>query len=169
MCMESVMSSKHFILCCPCLLPLIFSSIRSLLQWVSSLNQVAKYWSYSFSIGPSAPFSPSLLRDYYYYYYFMLRWLFKDISYFDKYHIEKSTQLTCLGLQEFSLRLGSPAACWVPFVVLSSVVLHCDFLRIPWRAGQSSARLAPPQSFWVSRSVVGPEAVHFWHLPMLLV
>ena len=39
----SVMQSNHLILCCPLLLlPPIFTSIRGLFKWVSSLHQVAK-------------------------------------------------------------------------------------------------------------------------------
>lgn len=32
----------------------------------------------------------------------------------------------------------------------------------PWRACQSPEHLGPPQSFWVSRSKVGPIDMHFW-------
>ena len=54
MSVESVMPSNHLILCCPfLLLPSIFPSIRVLFQWVSSLHQVAEYWSFSFSISLS--------------------------------------------------------------------------------------------------------------------
>ena len=42
MSIESVMPSNHLILCCPLLLlPSIFSSIKDLFWWVSSLHQVA--------------------------------------------------------------------------------------------------------------------------------
>ena len=57
-CIESVMSSNHLILCCPLLLlPSIFPSIR-----VFSNNSVLQfrwpqYWSFSFSISPSNEYS----------------------------------------------------------------------------------------------------------------
>ena len=53
---ESVMLSNHLILCCPLLLPSIFPSIR-VFSKVSSSNQVAKYWSLSFSISPCNEYS----------------------------------------------------------------------------------------------------------------
>ena len=48
-------TSNRLILCCPILLPpSIFPSIRVFSnEWVSSSHQVAKYWSFSFSISPS--------------------------------------------------------------------------------------------------------------------
>ena len=50
---ESVMPSKHLILCCPLLLlPSIFSSIR---VFFNESAQVTKYWS--FSISPSNEYS----------------------------------------------------------------------------------------------------------------
>ena len=54
-----VMSSNHFILCCPLHLPpsIFPSPFPGLFQWVSSLHQVAKYWSFSFSISPSNEYS----------------------------------------------------------------------------------------------------------------
>ena len=53
MSIESVMSSSHLILCRPLfLLPRIPPNI-SLFQWVNSSHDVAKYWSFSFSIIPS--------------------------------------------------------------------------------------------------------------------
>ena len=49
----SVMPCNHLILCRPLLLlPSIFPSI-GVLKWVSSLQQVAKYWSFSFNISSS--------------------------------------------------------------------------------------------------------------------
>ena len=53
MSVESVMPSNHLILCRPLLfLPSIFPSIR-VFSNESALHQVAKYWSFSFSISPS--------------------------------------------------------------------------------------------------------------------
>ena len=55
---ELVMPSKHFILCCPLLLPpSIFPRIRVFAK-ESVLNiRWPKYWSFSFSIGPSNEYS----------------------------------------------------------------------------------------------------------------
>ena len=51
MSIKSVMPSNHLILCHPLLLlPSIFSQYQGLFQWVSSLHQVAKVLSFSFSI-----------------------------------------------------------------------------------------------------------------------
>ena len=54
---NSVIPSNHLILCHPFLLPpSIFPSIRSF-QWVSSLDEVTKVLSFSFSISPSNEYS----------------------------------------------------------------------------------------------------------------
>ena len=53
---ESVMPSNHLILLCPLLL-LNLSQLQGLFQWVDSSYQVAKYWSFSFSISPSNEYS----------------------------------------------------------------------------------------------------------------
>ena len=58
MSIESVFPSNHLILCHPLLLlPSIFPSITVFSNEVSSLHQVAKYWSFSFSISPSNEYS----------------------------------------------------------------------------------------------------------------
>ena len=56
MSIESVMSSNHLILCCPFLLPSIFSSIRVFNESVFCIRW-PKYWSFSFSIHPSNEYS----------------------------------------------------------------------------------------------------------------
>ena len=54
MCIESVMPSKHLILCCPLLLPpSIFPSIRVFSNESVLWIKWPKYWSFSFSINPS--------------------------------------------------------------------------------------------------------------------
>ena len=58
MSIESVMPSNHLILCCPLLLPLsIFSSIRVFSNESVLCIRWPKYWSFSFSIGPSNEYS----------------------------------------------------------------------------------------------------------------
>ena len=53
---DSVMPSNHFILCCLLLLfPSIFPTIGVILN--ESLHQVAKYWSFIYSISPSTKYS----------------------------------------------------------------------------------------------------------------
>ena len=50
--LESVMSSNHFILCHPLLLPLVFPTI-SVFSNESTLHvQWPKFWSFNFSISP---------------------------------------------------------------------------------------------------------------------
>ena len=55
---ESVMPSKHFILCHPLLLlPSIFPSIRAFSNEAALHIRWPKYWSFSFSISPSNEYS----------------------------------------------------------------------------------------------------------------
>ena len=55
---ESVMPSNHLILCCPLLLlPSIFPSIRVFSNESVLHIRWPKYWSFSFSIGPSNEYS----------------------------------------------------------------------------------------------------------------
>ena len=55
---ESVMPSKHLILCCPLLLlPSIFHSIRVFSNESVLLIKWPNYWSFSFSISPSNEYS----------------------------------------------------------------------------------------------------------------
>ena len=58
MCIETVMPSNHLIHCCPLLLPLsIFPSIRDFSSESDLCIRWPKYWSFSFSIGPSNEYS----------------------------------------------------------------------------------------------------------------
>ena len=57
MSIESVMPCNHFILCCPLLLPSIFSSIRVFSSESVLRIRWPKYWSFSFSISPSKKYS----------------------------------------------------------------------------------------------------------------
>ena len=57
MSIELVMLSKHLILCCPHLLPLIFPSIRVFSNEVALPIRWPKYWSFSFSISSSNEYS----------------------------------------------------------------------------------------------------------------
>ena len=54
MSIELVMPSNHLILCCPLLLPSIFSSIRVFSSESVFCIRWPKYWSFSFSISPSS-------------------------------------------------------------------------------------------------------------------
>ena len=54
---ESVISSNHFILCCPLLVLSIVSSIRVFFSESALLIRWPKYWSFSFSISPSNEYS----------------------------------------------------------------------------------------------------------------
>ena len=57
MSIELVMPSNHLILCHPCLLPLIFPSIRVFFTESVLCIRWSKYWSFSFSISPSNEYS----------------------------------------------------------------------------------------------------------------
>ena len=57
MSIESVMLSNHVILCHPSPPAFSLSQHQGLFQWVSSSHQLAKYWSFSFSISPSNEYS----------------------------------------------------------------------------------------------------------------
>ena len=54
---ESMMPSKHLILCCPLLLPSVFSSIRFFSSESTLCIRWPKYWSFSFSSSPSNEYS----------------------------------------------------------------------------------------------------------------
>ena len=54
---ESVMASKHLILCCPLLVPSIFPSIRVFSNESVLHIRWPKYWSFSFTISPSNEYS----------------------------------------------------------------------------------------------------------------
>ena len=57
MSIESLMLSNHLMLCCPLLLPLVFSSIRVFCNESVLCIRWPKYWSFSFSISPSSEYS----------------------------------------------------------------------------------------------------------------
>ena len=57
MSIESVMLSIHLVLSSPSSLLSVFPSVRIFFNWVGSLHQVAKHWSFSFSINPSNEYS----------------------------------------------------------------------------------------------------------------
>ena len=54
---ESVMPFNHLILCRPLLLPSIFPTIRVFSSESTLCMRWPKYWSFSFSIGPSSEYS----------------------------------------------------------------------------------------------------------------
>ena len=60
---ESVMLYNHLILCCPLLLPSIFPSIRVFSNELALHSKWPKYWSFSFSIGPSNEYSGLISFD----------------------------------------------------------------------------------------------------------
>ena len=47
---ESVMPSNYLVLCCPLLLPSVFSQHQGLFQWVSSSHRWPKYWFNIYSL-----------------------------------------------------------------------------------------------------------------------
>ena len=62
MSIESVMPSKHLILCCPLLLPSIFPSIRVFSNKSALRIRWPKYWSFSFNISPFSENSGLIFR-----------------------------------------------------------------------------------------------------------
>ena len=57
MCIESVMPSKHLILCCPLLLPSTFLSIRASSSESAVRIKWPDYWSFGFENSPSNEYS----------------------------------------------------------------------------------------------------------------
>ena len=57
MSMESVMPSKHLILCHSLLPAFNLSHHQGFIQWISSSHQVPKYWRFSFSLSTSNEYS----------------------------------------------------------------------------------------------------------------
>ena len=57
MSIELMMPSNHLILCCPLLLPSVFSSIRVFSSESALCIRWPKYWKFSFSISPSSEYS----------------------------------------------------------------------------------------------------------------
>ena len=57
MSIESMMPSKHLILCCPLLLPSIFPRFKVFSSESALCIRWPKYWSFSFSISPSNEYS----------------------------------------------------------------------------------------------------------------
>ena len=62
MSIESVMPSKHLILCCPLLLPSVFPSIRVFSNESALRIRWPKYWSFSFNISPFNEHSGLIFR-----------------------------------------------------------------------------------------------------------
>ena len=86
MSIESVMLSNHLILCHPCLLlPLIFPSIRVFSSELALSIRWPKYWSFSFSIGPSTEYSG---------------WIFFQTDWFDLLVVQEILK----SLQQHSLK-----------------------------------------------------------------
>ena len=54
---ELVILSKHLHLCCPLLLPSVFSSIKVFSNELAFHIRWPKYWMFSFSISPSSEYS----------------------------------------------------------------------------------------------------------------
>ena len=73
---ESMMSSNHIILCCPLLLS-IFPSIRVFSNESALRTRWPKYWSFSFSIGPSNDYSELISSR--------TDWFASDNTYTNKY------------------------------------------------------------------------------------
>ena len=103
MSIDSVIPSKHLILCCPLLLPSIFPSIRVFSNESVLRIRWPEYWSFSFSINPSNEY-PGLIS-------FKIDWFdllavqgtLKSLL---QHHSSKASILQCSPL--FTVQLSHP-------------------------------------------------------------
>ena len=87
MSIESVITSKHLILCCSLLPPLIFPSIRVFSKESVLCIRWPKYWSFSFSISPSNAYSELIS--------FRMYWFDLAVQGTLKIHSSKASVLRC--------------------------------------------------------------------------
>ena len=92
MSIESVMLSNHLTLCTPFSFAFNISHPQGLFQWVSSSHQVAKYWSFSFSISPSNEYSGLTSFWIGWFYLFSVQ---RTLKSFLQHHSSKTSILQC--------------------------------------------------------------------------
>ena len=103
MSIESVMPSKHLILCCSLLLPAPSpSQHQGLFQWINSSHEVRKYWSFSFSTSSANEYSGLIS--------FRMDWLdllaVKGLKSLLQHHSSKASMLWCSAF--FMVQLSHP-------------------------------------------------------------
>ena len=103
-CIESVMPSKHLILCRPLLLPpSIFPSIRVFSNESALHIRWPKYWSFSFSIGPSNEYSGLISLSVGCFFLLAIQGTLKSLL---KHHSSKASILWCSAF--FIVQLSHP-------------------------------------------------------------
>ena len=104
MSIESVMPSNHLILCCPLLLlPSIFPSIRVFSNESVLHIRWPKYWSFSFSIGPSNEYSGLISFRMDWFDLFAVQGTLKSLL---QHHSSKASSLQCSAF--FIVQLSHP-------------------------------------------------------------
>src|SRR5574337_1083246 len=104
MCIESVMPSKHLILCCPLLLLLsIFPSIKIFSKESALHIRWPKYWSFSFSISPSNEYSGLISFRIDCFDLLTVQWILKSLL---QNHSSKASILCCSAF--FIVQLSHP-------------------------------------------------------------
>ena len=134
MSVESVVPSKHIVLCRPLLLPSIFPSIRVFSNESVLHIRWAKYWSFSFSTSPSNDYSGLIS--------FRMDWLdllavqgsLKSLL---QHHCSKASILRCSAF--FIVQLSHPYMTTGKIIALViwtfvSKVMSLLFNRLPWFA-----------------------------------
>ena len=92
---DSVMSTKHLILCHPLLLlPLIFTSIRVFSNESALRIRWPKYWSFSFSISPSNDYLGLISFRIDWFDLLSVQWILKSLL---QHHNSKASVLRCLA------------------------------------------------------------------------
>ena len=79
MSIESVILSNHLILCCPLLLPSIFSNIRVFSNESSICIRWPSYWSFRFSTSPSNEYSGLISFRIYWFYLLAVQGTLKSL------------------------------------------------------------------------------------------
>ena len=120
MSIKLVMPSNHLILAAPSPPAFYLSQHQGLFQWVSSLHQVAKYWSFSLSISLSSEYSGLIS--------FRLDWydlpaIQGTLKSFLQDHNLKASILWCLAF--FMVQLSHPHGTTGKIIVLTT----CIFFR----------------------------------------
>jgi len=122
---ELVMSSSHLILCCPLLLLSIPPSIRVFSNESTLRMRWPKYWSFSFSIGPSKE-HPGLIS-------FRTDWLgllavHGTLKSLLQHHSSKASILRCSAF--FTVQLSHPYMT-IAWVLIREIKVHMIYQLLP--------------------------------------
>ena len=148
---KSVMSSKHLILCHPCLLlPSIFPSIRVFSSESVLLIRWAKYWSFSFSISLSNEYSGPIS--------FRMDWLdllavpgaIKSLL---QHHSSKKSILRCLA--SFIVQLSHP------YMTTGKTIALMRWTLGGYKRGYYIGGYKRGSNFWLMFQIEKNAEVHF--------